>query len=148
MTQKLVGMLRARSFSMTLGKPNGQRAATRKGLGGRPSWRVTAERSLEATGTHASGFTVESIAAAGGVGSHEHLLIPGASKPWKLLLDYVDLLTGVDHTVAFAGGAFDAVRGVKVPNKSFLSGVMHLGVVQPLFEDRDLGAAIEDILQG
>src|SRR3712207_9216024 len=43
--QKLVGMLRARSFSMTLGIPNGQRAATRKGLGGRPSWRETASPS-------------------------------------------------------------------------------------------------------
>jgi hypothetical protein len=41
-TQKLVGIFRVRSFSMTLGIPKGQRAATRKGLGGRPSWRVTA----------------------------------------------------------------------------------------------------------
>jgi hypothetical protein len=49
-TQKLVGMLRARSFSMTLGAPKGQRVATRKGRGSRPSWRATDSKSLEASG--------------------------------------------------------------------------------------------------
>jgi hypothetical protein len=46
-TQKLVGMFRARSFSMTLGNPNGHRAATPKGRGSRPSCRRTASRSFK-----------------------------------------------------------------------------------------------------
>jgi len=43
-------MLRARSFSITLGSPNGQRAATRKGRGSRPSCRRTASLSEKASG--------------------------------------------------------------------------------------------------
>src|SRR5215213_9540405 len=46
-TQKLVGISRVRSFSITLGSPKGQRAATRNGRGARPSCRATASRSLE-----------------------------------------------------------------------------------------------------
>jgi hypothetical protein len=49
-TQKVVGMFRARSFSITLGSPNGQRAATRKGRGSRPSCRRTASLSEKASG--------------------------------------------------------------------------------------------------
>jgi hypothetical protein len=44
--QNRVCMLRVRSFSMTLGRPKGHLAATRKGVGVRPSWRETASRSL------------------------------------------------------------------------------------------------------
>jgi len=40
--QKLVGISRVRSFSITLGRPKGQRAATRNGRGPRPSCRATA----------------------------------------------------------------------------------------------------------
>src|SRR5215207_10452716 len=46
-TQKLVGISRVCSFSITLGNPNGQRAATRNGRGLRPSCRATASKSLE-----------------------------------------------------------------------------------------------------
>src|SRR5215207_1573223 len=118
--QKLVGMLRARSFSMTLGVPNGQRAATRKGLGERPSWRSTASWSLKGLKGSLTVF----------VG------------------DDVDLLSGFDHPVALAGGALDARGGVQLFYEPLLGGVVHLGLVHLLFERGDLGVALEDLLQG
>jgi hypothetical protein len=44
-----------------LGAPKGQRAATRKGRGSRPSWRATDSKSLEASGIRlqASGSMTE-----------------------------------------------------------------------------------------
>src|SRR3712207_6781757 len=43
--QNVVGISRRRSFSITLGKPAGHRAATQNGAGSRPSWSATVSRS-------------------------------------------------------------------------------------------------------
>src|ERR671921_691375 len=44
--QNVVGISRRRSFSITLEKPAGHLAATRKGAGSRPSWSATISRSF------------------------------------------------------------------------------------------------------
>src|SRR5215213_1359168 len=58
----------------------------------------------------------------------------------------VDLLSGFDHAVAFAGCALDAFRGVQLLYETLLCGVVYLRLVQLAFEDGDLCPALEDIL--
>src|SRR5829696_9817529 len=112
-TQKLVGISRVRSFSITLGSPKGQRAATRNGRGARPSCRATASRSLElsAISYRPSPFPVRRrYSMAFKYTDRDRVVIERSvhhlAESWPLsrLRHDIHLLTRPDHAVVFTGG--------------------------------------------
>src|SRR5215211_1078011 len=156
-TQKLVGISRVCSFSITLGNPKGQRAATRKGRGERPSCRATASRSLKVSGIRpqASGCW-QSMA----LGQKQPIPLPRGVLAKRLLSTLfpktrslffrhdIDLLNGPDHAVVLAGGAFDAGGGLQLFNGAFSCRLLRSGLLEFLFQVGDLGPEVHDVLEG
>src|SRR5829696_7761696 len=156
-TQKLVGISRVRSFSITLGSPKGQRAATRNGRGARPSCRATASRSLElsAISYRPSAFSVRRrYSMAFKYTDRDRVVIERSvhhlAESWPLsrLRHDIHLLTRPDHAVVFTGGAFDAGGGLQLFYGAFSRCVLRAGLLQFLFQGGDLGPVVHYVLEG